>query len=185
MQQMEDLLKEDPAHRVGRLFPERGLQSPMGKAGQTLKLSRRGFESTGVPDSLLHLREGLSSFTFQFPPWQRGDKKIHSEDSKPMTLQHHSQAAGAFGLWISGINLCEYDFHAFSAFMLFTVLSCFLQERFQVKNPPHTYIQKLKGYLDPAVTRKVRWICFHCVLSLPHWQGQSSCPGGDLPSSLL
>ncbi|XP_030891145.1 formin-like protein 2 [Leptonychotes weddellii] len=27
-------------------------------------------------------------------------------------------------------------------------------ERFQVKNPPHTYIQKLKGYLDPAVTRK-------------------------------
>uniref|UniRef100_A0A8B9T7V6 Formin like 2 n=1 Tax=Anas platyrhynchos TaxID=8839 RepID=A0A8B9T7V6_ANAPL len=30
------------------------------------------------------------------------------------------------------------------------------QERFQVKNPPHTYIQKLKGYLDPAVTRKVR-----------------------------
>ncbi|XP_006834655.1 PREDICTED: formin-like protein 2 [Chrysochloris asiatica] len=32
------------------------------------------------------------------------------------------------------------------------------QERFQVKNPPHTYIQKLKGYLDPAVTRKVRWI---------------------------
>ncbi|OCT61067.1 hypothetical protein XELAEV_18047096mg [Xenopus laevis] len=28
------------------------------------------------------------------------------------------------------------------------------QERFQVKNPPHTYIQKLKGYLDPAVPRK-------------------------------
>ncbi|XP_054642397.1 formin-like protein 2 isoform X4 [Dunckerocampus dactyliophorus] len=28
------------------------------------------------------------------------------------------------------------------------------QERFQVKNPPHTYIQKLKSYLDPAVTRK-------------------------------
>ncbi|XP_043549685.1 formin-like protein 2 isoform X3 [Chiloscyllium plagiosum] len=28
------------------------------------------------------------------------------------------------------------------------------QERFQVKNPPHTYILKLKGYLDPAVTRK-------------------------------
>ncbi|MGH0153181.1 UNVERIFIED_CONTAM: hypothetical protein FKN15_055135 [Acipenser sinensis] len=27
-------------------------------------------------------------------------------------------------------------------------------ERFQVKNPPHTYILKLKGYLDPAVTRK-------------------------------
>uniref|UniRef100_A0A8C2J0B4 Formin-like 2a n=1 Tax=Cyprinus carpio TaxID=7962 RepID=A0A8C2J0B4_CYPCA len=28
------------------------------------------------------------------------------------------------------------------------------QERFQVKNPPHTYIHKLQGYLDPAVTRK-------------------------------
>uniref|UniRef100_A0A8C5FZU4 Formin-like protein 2 n=1 Tax=Gouania willdenowi TaxID=441366 RepID=A0A8C5FZU4_GOUWI len=30
------------------------------------------------------------------------------------------------------------------------------QERFQVKNPPHTYIHKLRGFLDPAVTRKVR-----------------------------
>ncbi|MEQ2268944.1 Formin-like protein 3, partial [Xenotaenia resolanae] len=28
------------------------------------------------------------------------------------------------------------------------------QERFQVKNPPHTYIQKLRGYLDPGVTQK-------------------------------
>ncbi|XP_078062905.1 formin-like protein 3, partial [Mustelus asterias] len=28
------------------------------------------------------------------------------------------------------------------------------QERFQVKNPPHTYIQKLKSYLDPGVTKK-------------------------------
>uniref|UniRef100_A0A4W4HHX9 Formin-like protein 3 n=1 Tax=Electrophorus electricus TaxID=8005 RepID=A0A4W4HHX9_ELEEL len=28
------------------------------------------------------------------------------------------------------------------------------QERFQVKNPPHTYIQKLRGFLDPGVTRK-------------------------------
>jgi hypothetical protein len=44
---------------------------------------------------------------------------------------------------------------------------CFLQERFQVKNPPHTYIQKLKGYLDPAVTRKVRWMGLHSWLSLP------------------
>lgn len=86
MPQMEDLLKEDPAHRAGRLFPERELQSPTGKAGQTLKLNRHGFESPGVPDSLLHLREGLSSFKFQFPPWQRGDKNIYSEDSKPMTL---------------------------------------------------------------------------------------------------
>uniref|UniRef100_A0A8C5DC52 Formin-like protein 2 n=1 Tax=Gouania willdenowi TaxID=441366 RepID=A0A8C5DC52_GOUWI len=30
------------------------------------------------------------------------------------------------------------------------------QERFQVKNPPHTYIHKLRGFLDPAVTRKFR-----------------------------
>ncbi|KAG2468536.1 FMNL3 protein, partial [Polypterus senegalus] len=29
-----------------------------------------------------------------------------------------------------------------------------LQERFQVKNPPHAYIQKLQGFLDPGVTRK-------------------------------
>uniref|UniRef100_A0A3Q1B482 Uncharacterized protein n=1 Tax=Amphiprion ocellaris TaxID=80972 RepID=A0A3Q1B482_AMPOC len=29
------------------------------------------------------------------------------------------------------------------------------QERFQVKNPPHTYIQKLRGYLDPGVTREL------------------------------
>uniref|UniRef100_A0A4W4FPW0 Formin-like 2a n=1 Tax=Electrophorus electricus TaxID=8005 RepID=A0A4W4FPW0_ELEEL len=28
------------------------------------------------------------------------------------------------------------------------------QERFQVKNPPHTYILKVKSYLDPAVPRK-------------------------------
>ncbi|XP_062059688.1 formin-like protein 3 isoform X5 [Lepus europaeus] len=28
------------------------------------------------------------------------------------------------------------------------------QERFQVKNPPHTYIQKLQSFLDPSVTRK-------------------------------
>ncbi len=24
-----------------------------------------------------------------------------------------------------------------------------------MKNPPHTYIRKLRGYLDPKVTRKV------------------------------
>uniref|UniRef100_A0A674KG31 Formin like 3 n=1 Tax=Terrapene triunguis TaxID=2587831 RepID=A0A674KG31_9SAUR len=30
------------------------------------------------------------------------------------------------------------------------------QERFQVKNPPHTYIQKLQTFLDPGMTRKVR-----------------------------
>uniref|UniRef100_A0A8C7XEU3 Formin-like 2b n=1 Tax=Oryzias sinensis TaxID=183150 RepID=A0A8C7XEU3_9TELE len=34
------------------------------------------------------------------------------------------------------------------------------QERFQVKNPPHTYIQKLRGFLDPAVTRK----CMMCTI---------------------
>uniref|UniRef100_A0A8C7KSH4 Formin-like 2b n=1 Tax=Oncorhynchus kisutch TaxID=8019 RepID=A0A8C7KSH4_ONCKI len=28
------------------------------------------------------------------------------------------------------------------------------QERFQVKNPPHTYIQKLRGFLDPAKFRR-------------------------------
>ncbi|XP_054470740.1 formin-like protein 2 isoform X2 [Anoplopoma fimbria] len=28
------------------------------------------------------------------------------------------------------------------------------QERFQVKNPPHAYLQKLRSYLDPAVPRK-------------------------------
>uniref|UniRef100_A0A8C5M5C2 Formin like 3 n=2 Tax=Leptobrachium leishanense TaxID=445787 RepID=A0A8C5M5C2_9ANUR len=28
------------------------------------------------------------------------------------------------------------------------------QERFQVKNPPHTYIMKLQSFLDPGVTRK-------------------------------
>lgn len=31
------------------------------------------------------------------------------------------------------------------------------QERFQVKNPPHTYIQKLQSFLDPNVTRKVKY----------------------------
>ncbi|XP_040395630.1 formin-like protein 3 isoform X5 [Cygnus olor] len=30
------------------------------------------------------------------------------------------------------------------------------QERFQVKSPPHAYIQKLQSFLDPGVTRKVR-----------------------------
>ncbi|KAG9349247.1 hypothetical protein JZ751_027690 [Albula glossodonta] len=34
------------------------------------------------------------------------------------------------------------------------LISVTRRERFQVKNPPHTYIQKLRGYLDPAVTRK-------------------------------
>ncbi|XP_038020156.1 formin-like protein 3 isoform X5 [Motacilla alba alba] len=30
------------------------------------------------------------------------------------------------------------------------------QERFQVKSPPHAYIQKLRSFLEPGVTRKVR-----------------------------
>lgn len=44
------------------------------------------------------------------------------------------------------------------------------QERFQVKNPPHTYIEKLRGYLASGVAGKVRfgcviftwwdWLCF-------------------------
>lgn len=40
-------------------------------------------------------------------------------------------------------------------FLLLTALFLLWQERFQVKNPPHTYLQKLRSYLDPAVTRKV------------------------------
>ena len=97
----------------------------MGKAGQTLKLSRHGFESTGVPDSLLHLREGLSSFKFQFLPWQRGDKNIHSEDSKPVTLCSSTvtlrvrlaldQRHQSVWIWLS----CLQSFHAFHfTFML-------------------------------------------------------------------
>uniref|UniRef100_A0A8C1IT09 Formin-like 2a n=1 Tax=Cyprinus carpio TaxID=7962 RepID=A0A8C1IT09_CYPCA len=42
------------------------------------------------------------------------------------------------------------------------------QERFQVKNPPHTYIHKLQGYLDPAVTRKVS---SGLIPSNPVWSG--------------
>uniref|UniRef100_A0A4W4FQ31 Formin-like 2a n=1 Tax=Electrophorus electricus TaxID=8005 RepID=A0A4W4FQ31_ELEEL len=40
---------------------------------------------------------------------------------------------------------------------LLTLTACLVflsQERFQVKNPPHTYILKVKSYLDPAVPRK-------------------------------
>lgn len=33
---------------------------------------------------------------------------------------------------------------------------CPPQERFQVKSPPHAYIQKLRSFLEPGVTRKVR-----------------------------
>lgn len=62
--------------------------------------------------------------------------------------------------------LTEVVLHTVSAMYL---TLCFLQERFQVKNPPHTYIQKLKGYLDPAVTRKVRWMCFRSWLLLLEW----------------
>lgn len=42
------------------------------------------------------------------------------------------------------------------------VFCSFLQERFQVKNPPHTYLQKLRSYLDPAVTRKVSGLAKTC-----------------------
>uniref|UniRef100_A0AAQ5Y1U3 Formin-like 2a n=1 Tax=Amphiprion ocellaris TaxID=80972 RepID=A0AAQ5Y1U3_AMPOC len=43
------------------------------------------------------------------------------------------------------------------------------QERFQVKNPPHTYLQKLRSYLDPAVTRKVSALANICWMS---WLGK-------------
>lgn len=44
----------------------------------------------------------------------------------------------------------------FNSVAFYCVVLCLVvQERFQVKNPPHTYIQKLRGFLDPAVTRKV------------------------------
>lgn len=48
--------------------------------------------------------------------------------------------------------ICVFVFSLSPLSLLSLILS---QERFQVKNPPHTYIQKLRGYLDPAVTRKV------------------------------
>jgi len=32
-----------------------------------------------------------------------------------------------------------------------------------VKNPPHTYIQKLRSFLDPAVTRKVSSFMLHML----------------------
>lgn len=74
------------------------------------------------------------------------------------------------------VLICLYiaDCHAFIHAMLFTLFLCYLQERFQVKNPPHTYIQKLKGYLDPAVTRKVSGVYFHFLLPLPHERAESS-----------
>lgn len=94
-----------------------------------------------------------------------------------------------FVLWVpfrlgSAAFICwnTADCHAFTHIILFTLFLCFLQERFQVKNPPHTYIQKLKGYLDPAVTRKVRGIYFHFLLPFPirernplHWRPSFLC----------
>lgn len=61
------------------------------------------------------------------------------------------------------------------------LLLSLLQERFQVKNPPHTYIQKLKGYLDPAVTRKVRSILV--PPACPSFLSQDG-PGLQVPSCL-
>lgn len=46
-------------------------------------------------------------------------------------------------------------FSTLSQILFFPSFISFPQERFQVKNPPHTYLQKLRSYLDPAVTRKV------------------------------
>ncbi|RLV84507.1 hypothetical protein DV515_00016158 [Chloebia gouldiae] len=38
------------------------------------------------------------------------------------------------------------------------------QERFQVKSPPHAYIQKLRSFLEPGVTRKVGgWGLWGCL----------------------
>ena len=42
------------------------------------------------------------------------------------------------------------------------------QERFQVKNPPHTYIQKLQSFLDPSVTRKVKCEAGRPPLAVPY-----------------
>lgn len=46
----------------------------------------------------------------------------------------------------------------------FTIPSCFcLQERFQVKNPPSVYIQKLKSVLEQGGGRKVLVCVCVCV----------------------
>lgn len=54
------------------------------------------------------------------------------------------------------------------------------QERFQVKNPPHTYIQKLQSFLDPNVTRKVKYkaegSCLAAFVVLWVW-AQTFCLG--------
>lgn len=50
-----------------------------------------------------------------------------------------------------------------------------------MKNPPHTYIQKLKGYLDPAVTRKVSSVLF--PLACPSVHGEDA-PRVRVPSCL-
>lgn len=61
----------------------------------------------------------------------------------------------------------------------FVVVVNSLQERFQVKNPPHTYLQKLRSYLDPAVTRKVSGTAD--MLSLSHWPGCSTAAAFPSP----
>lgn len=59
----------------------------------------------------------------------------------------HSQCTHTCHHYITHMTSANTHYNAYS-------VVCF-QERFQVKNPPHTYIQKLRGYLDPGVTRKV------------------------------
>uniref|UniRef100_A0A2I2YK93 Formin like 3 n=1 Tax=Gorilla gorilla gorilla TaxID=9595 RepID=A0A2I2YK93_GORGO len=61
------------------------------------------------------------------------------------------------------------------------------QERFQVKNPPHTYIQKLQSFLDPSVTRKKfrrrvqesTKVLRELEISLRCWLGTQGLSGDD------
>lgn len=91
------------------------------------------------------------------------------------------------GMWFSFycLHICCPWYYLVSNLLLFF----FWQERFQVKNPPHTYLQKLRSYLDPAVTRKVRALVNIAILFLlpgqavpllqfflPLWPS-ISCPG--------
>lgn len=63
-------------------------------------------------------------------------------------INSYSQMTNTCSFYTNALtSACKINYNAYSGVRL--------QERFQVKNPPHTYIQKLRGYLDPGVTRKV------------------------------